>query len=202
MNKPLMEETLLSGTNASFIEAVYEEYLHNPNSVALVWREYFDKWARQPDSIAGKSSVNSVAIAPVTKSSGLEIQAALPEVMPIDSDDRKQVAVLQLINMYRSLGLNQANLDPLGLKQQLTIPELNPAHFGFTDADMDKVFNTGSLVGPDHAALREILQILRETYCGSIGAEYMYISSVEQKRWIQARLEGQRSNPDFSIANI
>ncbi|SEQ50978.1 2-oxoglutarate dehydrogenase E1 component [Nitrosomonas ureae] len=199
MNKSLMEETLLSGTNASFIEAVYEEYLHNPNSVALVWREYFDKLARQPDPVAAKSSVNRVAIVPVTKSSGLEIQAALPEVMPIDSNDSKQVAVLQLINMYRSLGLNQANLDPLGLKQQLTIPELNPAHFGFADADMDKVFNTGSLVGPDHASLREILQILRETYCGSIGAEYMYISSVEQKRWIQARLEGQRSNPDFSI---
>ncbi len=196
MKKLLMEETLLFGTNASFIEAVYEEYLHNPHSVTLVWREYFDKLTQQPEHIASKVSITASA----TKSSGLGIQAALPEVMSIDSDDRKQVAVLQLINMYRSLGLNQANLDPLGLKQQLTIPELNPAHFGLTDVDMDKVFNTGSLVGPDRASLREILQILHETYCGSIGAEYMYISSVEQKRWIQARLEGQRSNPGFSIA--
>ena len=100
MNKPLMEETLLFGTNASFIEAVYEEYLHNPHSVTLMWREYFDKLAQQPEHMASKASDT----APVTKSSGLEIQAALPEVMSIDSDDRKQVAVLQLINMYRSLG--------------------------------------------------------------------------------------------------
>jgi 2-oxoglutarate dehydrogenase E1 component len=127
-----------------------------------------------------------------------ESQGAIPDVIVGESEDRKQVAVLQLINMYRYVGLSQAKLDPLRIKQQLDLPELDPARFGFTDADMEKIFHTGSLVGPEHATLREILQILRETYCGSVGAEYMYISSVEQKRWIQARLEGQRSNPDYS----
>lgn len=201
MNKQLFDDSVLSGANASFIEAVYEDYLHNPNSVASAWREYFDQFAKQQDTVVNKSSrgiVSSASVTTATTYSGSESQIALPDVMTADSEDRKQVAVLQLINMYRYLGLNQAKLDPLGLKQQSDVPELNPAYFGFTEEDMHKVFNTGSLVGPEHATLREILQILRETYCGSVGAEYMYISSVEQKRWIQARLEGQRSNPNYS----
>ncbi|MCG7756719.1 MAG: thiamine pyrophosphate-dependent enzyme, partial [Nitrosomonas sp.] len=201
MNKPLLDDTLLSGANAAFVEAVYDEYLHNPNSVALAWREYFDQLTKQPEAAATRQTQPPVsgatAPAPTTRPSGRETQTVLPEAVAADTDDRKQVAVLQLINMHRYLGLNLAKLDPLGLKQQADVPELNPAHYGFTEADMDKVFNTGSLVGPEHATLREILQILRETYCGPVGAEYMYISSVEQKRWIQARLEGQRSNPDY-----
>ncbi|MDP1787176.1 2-oxoglutarate dehydrogenase E1 component [Nitrosomonas sp.] len=201
MSKQLFDDSILSGANASFIEAVYEDYLHNPNSVASAWREYFDQLAKQPDTAANKHPqgvASSTSVTTAATYSGSESQTTLPDVMAADSDDRQQVAVLQLINMYRYLGLNQAKLDPLGLKQQTDVPELDPVYFGFTEADRDKVFNTGSLVGPEHATLHEILQILRETYCGSVGAEYMYISSVEQKRWIQARLEGQRSNPDYS----
>ncbi|MBS0485232.1 MAG: 2-oxoglutarate dehydrogenase E1 component, partial [Proteobacteria bacterium] len=201
MNKPLLDDTLLSGANAAFIEAVYDEYLHNPNSVAPAWREYFDRLAKQPEIAPLKQVQIPAGETPAgagAKSAAIETQTALSEAVGADSGERKQVAVLQLINMHRYLGLNQAKLDPLGLKQQTDVAELNPAHFGFTEADMDKVFNTGSLVGPEHATLREILQILRETYCESVGAEYMYISSVEQKRWIQARLEGQRANPDYS----
>ena len=201
MSKQLLNDSLLSGANAPFIEAMYEEYLHNPNSVELVWREYFDRLARTQETTPGKQpsgTVISAADTPATKYSGSDSQTVLSDVIPTDSDDRKQVAVLQLINMHRYLGLSQARLDPLGLKTQSNVPELNPSHYGFTEEDMDKMFNTGSLVGPDHAPLREILQILRETYCGSVGAEYMYISSVEQKRWIQARLEGQRSSPNYS----
>lgn len=201
MNKQLLGDSHLFGSNASFIEAVYDEYLHNPNSVELAWREYFDQLAKQPDSIVHiqpRPVVSPAAIATSAKPLVTEGQGAIPDVTAGGSDDRQQVAVLQLINMYRYLGLSQAKLDPLRIKQQLDVPELDPARFGFTEADMEKVFHTGSLVGPEHATLREILQILRETYCGSVGAEYMYISSVEQKRWIQARLEGQRSNPNYS----
>lgn len=201
MNKQLLGDSHLFGSNASFIEAVYDEYLHNPNSVELAWREYFDQLAKQPDSIVHiqpRPVINPATIAPAAKPLVTEGQGAIPDVIVGESEDRKQVAVLQLINMYRYVGLSQAKLDPLRIKQQLDLPELDPARFGFTDADMEKIFHTGSLVGPEHATLREILQILRETYCGSVGAEYMYISSVEQKRWIQARLEGQRSNPDYS----
>lgn len=201
MNKQLLADSLLSGSNASFIEAIYEEYLHNPNSVASAWREYFDQLTKTQEITLNNQlhdSVTSISVTPAIKQTRSENQVALSDVVPAGSGDRKQVAVLQLINMHRYLGLSQARLDPLGLKQQSDVPELNPAYYGFTEEDMDKVFNTGSLVCPEHATLREILQILRETYCGSVGAEYMYISSVEQKRWIQARLEGQRSSPNYS----
>ena len=201
MNKQLLGDSHLFGSNASFIEAVYDEYLHNPNSVELAWREYFDQLAKQPEHIVHiqpRPVITSASIAPTAKPLVTEAQGVIPDVIVGNSDDRQQVSVLQLINMYRYLGLSQAKLDPLRSKQQLDVPELDPARFGFTEADMEKVFHTGSLVGSEHATLREILQILRETYCGSVGAEYMYISSVEQKRWIQARLEGQRSNPSYS----
>ncbi len=202
MSKQLFDDSLLSGSNAAFIEAIYEEYLHNPNSVAVAWRDYFEQLAKSQTAESAQPLIAPVAIAGVAataaKKGEVESHPVLSDVIPADSTERKQVAVLQLINMYRYLGLGLARLDPLGLKQQTEVSELNPAQLGLTEQDMDKVFNTGSLVCPEHATLRDILQILRETYCGSVGAEYMYISSIEQKRWIQARLEGQRSSPNYT----
>lgn len=196
MNNPAIDQSVLYGENAAFIEALYEDYLHDPYSVAPIWRDYFDSMhANQANIETNPQRINGASVA-VDKVIG---ESETPtSVAPVESDDRKQVAVLQLINTYRYRGLNQAKLDPLGLVQQVNVPELDPAYFGFTETDLDKVFNSGSLVCPEHATLRDMLQILRETYCNSIGAEYMYISSVEQKRWIQARLEGQRSNPNYS----
>jgi 2-oxoglutarate dehydrogenase E1 component len=196
MNNPAIDQSVLYGENAAFIEALYEDYLHDPYSVAPMWRDYFDTMhANQANIETNPQRINGASVAVDKAIGGGETPTS---VAPVESDDRKQVAVLQLINTYRYRGLNQAKLDPLGLVQQVNVPELDPAHFGFTETDLDKVFNSGSLVCPEHATLRDMLQILRETYCNSIGAEYMYISSVEQKRWIQARLEGQRSNPNYS----
>ena len=106
--------------------------------------------------------------------------------------------MLQLINAYRFLGARHADLDPLKRQEKPYIPELDPAHYGLTESDMDTVFNTGSLVGPGQMTLREILNAVKETYCGSIGAEYMYIIDTQQKRWIQNRLEGTRAKPNFT----
>ena len=96
------------------------------------------------------------------------------------------------------LGCMLADLDPLKRQEKPRIPELEPAYYDLTDADMDTVFNTGSLVGPEHAPLRDIIRMLRETYCGALGAEYMYLSSRTEKRWIQERLEPIRSRPSYS----
>jgi 2-oxoglutarate dehydrogenase E1 component len=123
--------------------------------------------------------------------------SALPKPAP-SSSDRRQIAVLQMINAYRFLGLRAAELDPLKRIEKPEVPELDPAHYGLLESDLDDVFDTGSFVGPDKATLREILDALRKTYCGAIGIEYMYISENEQKRWIQSRFEGARSQPDFS----
>ncbi len=200
MSKKLFEDTLLFGSNAPFLEEIYEEYLRNPVSVTPAWREYFDSVYQQhtPEAFPPNKPAIKTQITSEEKSLRLETAVAFPDAIQLNTADRKQVAVLQLINTYRYLGLNAANLDPLSIKQNPDSAELDPAYFGFTDEDMDTEFNTGSLVGPEHATLREILRILRETYCGSVGAEYMYINSVEQKRWIQARLEGQCSNPNYT----
>ncbi len=200
MSKQLFEDSLLFGSNAPFVEEIYEEYLHNPVSVAPAWREYFDSIHQQQIPVVPPPNKPAIKIQTSSEENILrpDSVAVFPDATQLNTADRKQVAVLQLINMYRYLGLSGANLDPLKIKQESAPPELDPAYFGFTEEDLDTEFNTGSLVGPEHASLREILRILRETYCGSVGAEYMYITSVEQKRWIQARLEGQCSNPDYS----
>ncbi len=104
--------------------------------------------------------------------------------------DSAQVAVLQLINAYRFLGVRRAKLDPLQRFDLPAMPELDPAHYGLTDADLARVFDTGSLVGPQRARLDEILAQLQAAYCGTLGVEYMHISDVARKRWLQERIEG------------
>ena len=174
---------------ASFVEELYEQYLQNPASVTQEWRSYFDAlpaWDK-PDA--------EMPHAPVRLSF-----AALPkaEMSPDADHERKQVKVLQLINAHRFLGLRIANLDPLDRHAKPDVQELDPAYYGLAGSDMDTTFDTGSLVGAQRLTLREIVKLLREIYCGSIGAEYMYISDVPQKRWIQNRLEGVRGVAGYS----
>lgn len=186
----MQANSLLSGANAAFVEEVYEAYLLNPASVDPQWRAYFD--ALPPSKVA-----QDVAHSPVQRAF-----AALPKnaqnVAAADvSMERKQVAVLQMINAHRFLGVRIADLDPLARHVKDEVPELTLAYYGLSDADMDVTFETGSLVAAQRLTLREIVQLLRQTYCSSIGAEYMYISDVKQKRWIQQRLEGSRGVGDY-----
>ena len=106
--------------------------------------------------------------------------------------------MLQLINAYRFLGVRLASLDPLDRFGKPEIPELTLEHYDLGQDYLDKNFNTGSFVGPEQMPLLDILKALQDTYCGSVGAEYMYISDVQQKRWIQDRLEGPRCHPQYS----
>ena len=112
---------------------------------------------------------------------------------------RKRVATQQLIAAYRNVGQRWADLDPLKRTERPAIPELEAAFYGFTDADLETVFNTNNtFFGKDTMSLRELLNALRETYCGTIGAEYMYITDQAQKRWWQQKLESIRSKPNFT----
>lgn len=190
MIKQLQKNSALFGANAAFVEMLYEQYLQNPYDVSEQWRRYFDSLQ---STIAGDGQIRlaetretAMPPASVTESTDFEIQ------------ERKQIAVLQLINTYRFMGVRRANLDPLGLQQKQDVPELDLAFHALTENDMDKAFGTGSLVAPDHAPLRNILQRLQRTYCGSIGIEYMHISDLQQKRWIQNRFESIASQPSFS----
>src|SRR5262249_26301393 len=113
---------------------------------------------------------------------------------------RKQVHVQSLIAAYRSLGARWADLDPLKRTERPRIPELDPAFYDLTESDMDITFSATNtyFTTAEQQTLREILQALRETYCGTIGAEFMHITEPTEKRWWQERLEAIRSKPNFS----
>jgi len=112
----------------------------------------------------------------------------------------KQTKVLQLIHNYRVRGHLVADLDPLD-RHRAPHRDLDPATYGLTLWDLDREFMTGGLSGEDRANLREILDILRETYCGTIGVEYMYIADPERKEWLQHRMESARNYPALDTAS-
>jgi len=189
----MKNSSLLFGTNAPFVEELYEQYLIDPGAVPAEWRQYFD-------ALQTAEAAQDVAHSPIQKSF-LNLPNAGVSSIASDVDlERKQVYVLQLINSHRFLGVRVANLDPLARHVKLEVPELDPAFYGLVEVDMDTTFETGSLVGGARMTLREILKLLRQTYCDSIGAEYMYMGEVTQKRWIQNRLESVRGRPTFDDA--
>jgi 2-oxoglutarate dehydrogenase E1 component len=195
MMKEQLSNSHLFGGNAPFVEALYEAYLDNPQSVPEEWREYFDRIQVLPGSEG-----RDVAHAPIIESFAQRAKQGSLRA-PVQAEpgaERKQVYVQMLINAYRFYGNRWAELDPLKRMPRPQIAELEPAYYDLSEADFETVFNTGTLVGPERATLREILQHLRETYCGTIGAEYMYISDPGQKRWIQQRLEAVRGRPQFT----
>ncbi len=187
----MMQSTsLLSGGNNTFVEGLYEDYLQDASSVPAEWRAYFDK-------LQAANLQHDVAHSPIQRGF-LELGKRRAEPTVHADESRKQAKVLQLINAYRFLGARVAELDPLKRHPAPEVAELNPSYYGLSEADMDATFFTGSLEGGKRMTLREILQRLRRIYCSSVGAEYMYISSVVEKRWIQARLEGAEGEPRYS----
>jgi 2-oxoglutarate dehydrogenase E1 component len=189
--KESLSSSYLFGSNAPFIEGLYEAYLENPQSVPGEWREYFDK-------LQG-GGARDIAHAPIVEAFAQRAKAgAARPAAPVAGLDRKQMSVLQLIAEYRFRGVLVADIDPLKRHERPRIAELDPAYYDLTESDMDTVYNTGTLIGPEQATLRDILKALQETYCGTLGIEYMYLSSRAEKRWIQERLEPVRSKPRYS----
>jgi len=182
--KELQENSYLFSANAPFVETQYEEYLRDPDAVSEDWRIFFQQLqasspANEPDHSAIREQFAHLARHPQTPT----------PASSSDLTEAHQVAVLQLINAYRFRGHQNANIDPLPLREQIPVPELAPAFHGLGDELLDEVFNTGSLVGPTTASLRDIQAILRRSYCDHIGVEYMHISDTQQKRWLQQRIE-------------
>lgn len=200
MMKQFQLNSYLFGGNAPYVEELYEQYLDNPASVPENWREYFDALQNVPASDG--TTANDVAHGPIVESFAqrAKANAFIPrEAGENLSTARKQVHVQSLISAYRFMGSQWANLDPLKRRERPAIPELEPAFYDFTEADLDQTFSAGNLYfGFEQASLREIVKALRDTYCGTIGAEFMYISDPEQKRWWQERLESIRATPNFS----
>ncbi|MFT5446489.1 MAG: 2-oxoglutarate dehydrogenase E1 component [Gammaproteobacteria bacterium] len=176
----MTDSSALHGANAAFIDELYERYQADPTQVPDDWA----KWFRELD--ASPEPASAAARAHTTMGGDLSVDA------------HEQSKVLELISAIRDRGHRQADLDPLGLVERPPNPDSYPTHYGFSEADLDKRFNTGSLFGIDNeASLREIHQLLLETYCGSIGTELTHITSTEEKRWVQEYLETHRGRPKY-----
>ncbi|QFT84518.1 2-oxoglutarate dehydrogenase E1 component [Halomonas sp. THAF12] len=188
----------VSGSNVHYVEALYEQYLDDPSAVPDEWRQYFDQLPR-PDG----SATQDVPLAPTREQFyqlGRQRRTAQTAAAAPESDaNRKQVKVLQLINAYRFRGHQKADIDPLDLRSPTPVPDLDLSFHQLSKADLDTEFQTGSFfMGLDKAPLKQIVEALEQTYCRSIGCEFMHIVDTEEKRWLQQRFESVRSAPKFS----
>ena len=197
--REFMSNSYLFGGNAPFVEELYEQYLANPGAVPEQWREYFDDLQVVPGATG--EGARDIAHAPVVesfvqraKSGALSARASAAQ----GADERLQVAALLLVTSYRIAGSRWATLDPLKRVARLPTPELEPAYYDLTEADLDREVNAGSFAGLDRSSLRNLLQALRETYCSNIGFEFMFISERAHRLWIQERIEPLRAKAKFS----
>ncbi|PCK00501.1 MAG: 2-oxoglutarate dehydrogenase E1 component [Zetaproteobacteria bacterium] len=211
MTQAQQDQSFLSGVNAEYIAHLYMQYLKNPSNVDESWRDFFgslkDSEVVFLKELSGASwtpdenardlrHFGSAAVAPAD---GVLVEAANDAVAKPKKDgasqaDIKQAALdsvraLMLIRSYRFRGHLLANIDPLGMKPVQDHPELDPEYHGFTDNDYDRPIFINGILGLEYATLRELIVALKEAYCGTIGIEYRHISNVEEREWIQERVE-------------
>jgi len=198
-----LQNSYLFGGNAPYVEELYEAYLDNPGSVPDNWRSYFDQLQHMP-ATDGQPATRDQAHAPIVESFAIRaktigfVQRAKESDLAVAT---KQVHVQSLIAAYRSLGSRWADLDPLKRTDRPSIPELDPAFYGLNEADLDQVFSAANTYfsSASTMTLRDILKALRDTYCRSIGVEFMHASDPAVKRWVQERLESTLSAPPVSV---
>ena len=186
--------TALNGGNAAFIADLYARWVAAPQSVDPSFAELFGSLNDEARSVLTDATGASWAPRP----SGFDPAEAAP--MPPERRAGNETAVraavldsiraLMMIRVYRVRGHLEAKLDPLGLQVPKSHPELDPRTYGFTDADWDRPIFIDRVLGRETATLREIMAILRASYCGAVGVEFMHIQDPEQKAWIQRRIEG------------
>ncbi len=188
----------ISGGNAAYVEDLYEIYLQDPNNVPEEWRTYFEKLPQVNGNVRQDVPHSTI------RDHFTQLAKAKIKPLSVESDsgitdhERKQVRVIQLCSAYRQRGHQQTKLDPLGLKVRAPVPDLDLHYHKLSAADLDTVFQTGSLfIGKDQATLKEIVDSLEQTYCNTIGAEFMHIVATEERQWIQQRMESVRSKPAF-----
>ena len=189
--KLFQESSALYGSNAVFIEDLYEKYLENPKLVSASWREKFNAIHNgTTHETAHSPIVNRFEQLAVSTGRLAKLQGFTEESV------KKQSAVARLIDSYRMRGHQIAINNPLGKTTEIPA-DLEPSYYGLAEPDMDTLFDTGSLYGVDRLPLRKIISTLKEIYCGSIGTEYMHIVNSETKRWIKNKLE--ESKPSLLI---
>ncbi|MBL4595947.1 MAG: 2-oxoglutarate dehydrogenase E1 component [Robiginitomaculum sp.] len=205
----MSDETFLCGTNAVWLEQMQEKFAEDPQAVPADWRDFFENeaapspsWKRadwpvsEPSAhtgaLGGEWPAEQVAEKITARSPG----ASADEIRRETSDS---IRALMLIRSYRVRGHLEADLDPLGLAEKIPHPELDPATYGFGPDDMDRQIFIDHVLGLETASIRQIIALLRRTYCGNFAIQFMHISNPEQKSWLQVRIEGEKKGITFTV---
>jgi 2-oxoglutarate dehydrogenase E1 component len=203
MQQNLMELMLstghISGSNAAYVEDLYESYLSDPGSIPDQWKDYFSSLPPVNGSSAPDVSHSEIRKDFKALSKRSRFTPVLSNDAVVNSEhERKQVQVMLLISSYRVRGHQKAKLDPLGLMPRERVPDLDLEFHDLSPVDYSTAFQTGSLfISRDIAPLRDIVDTLERIYCSSIGYEFMHIVNLEEKQWIQQRIEGNDGFPAF-----
>ncbi len=217
-NAALAATSFLYGANAPYIEAMHARYARDPSSVDAGWRDFFEGLPDQPSGVEPGPSwqrrdwpvvANGDLVAALDGNwaaleqdlgkkikAGVATRGAEVSEKQIQQAARDSVRAIMMIRAYRMRGHFYAHLDPLGLEPPKTDSDLDPASYGFTEADFGRKIFIDHVLGLEFATIPEMLDILRRTYCGTLGIEFMHISDPAEKSWIQERIEG----PDKGIA--
>ncbi|ABG31236.1 2-oxoglutarate dehydrogenase E1 component [Roseobacter denitrificans] len=216
-NDQFHASSFMQGHNAEYLEQMYARYANDPSAVDAAWQAFFKamgddevsvkreaqgpSWARsdwppQPGDDLTAALTGEWAPEPEVQAAAGKIQAKAAEQGVEVTDEQIKRAVLDsiralmLIRAYRIRGHLVADLDPLGMREQTPHPELDPKSYGFTEADMDRPIFIDKVLGLEMASMREILSIVKRTYCGTFALQYMHISNPEEAGWLKERIEG------------
>lgn len=197
--------TELSADNAAYLEALYEQYIQDPNSVDPSYLPYFEQFASEHDDKALYNAIqdqfvllarNTTAAKPNSVSPNASGECSLEELREFSQN---QMGVQKLITSYRRRGHRLAKLDPLGLMPRPQIEELTLEYHGLSEADLDTVYPVSDMnIGKSKATLREIIEVLQRVYCSSIGSEHFHVTTAKEKRWIEQYLEQNLGYIEFS----
>jgi len=223
LNRHFLKTAFLDGTNAAYIEELQDQYEQNPGSVGDEWRHFFESLKEERGGTPGdhhpswavpleKLSTNGDLVSALTadygqterhvreriaeraQSNGVELSPAASMRATQDS-----IRALMLIRAYRMIGHLAADLDPLGIADRKVHKELKPETYGFTEADLDRPIFLDRVLGLDTATMRQIIKLMRRTYCSHIGYQYAHITNPVQKSWIQERIEGEEKDVRFTL---
>ncbi|MGZ8920990.1 MAG: 2-oxoglutarate dehydrogenase E1 subunit family protein, partial [Limisphaerales bacterium] len=191
------EESQPGTINLAFVEDLYASYLRDPLSVTADWQEYFSQ-IRNGDGAAEALLEPNFPRTSIFNPAGAAPAAEGFRRTEVEEESTHlQDRVDQLIRAYRICGHLIAQIDPLGLPRPVP-PELDPAHYGFTEADMERRFSCETMHCRGFLTLRQIIERLRNTYCRSIGVEYMHIDDLKIRGWLQERMEPTENRIEIS----
>ncbi len=219
LNEVLAETSFLFGGNAEFVEAMQAKWAKNPSSVEPSWAAFFTTLSDSAESVERLASPPSwtpeeiaeprpdwlSAIDGVWPAVSAKLERRIVEAAPAASPDEVRARTLDslraimMIRAYRMRGHLKAKLDPLGLAvTEGDATELDPASYGFAESDFDRSIFLDYVLGLESATVREILELLKRTYCGTVGVQYMHITNPSEKAWLQRRIEGRDKEISFT----